>query len=123
METLATILVILHLIGMAFLLGAFLVQIKDIAKGQGRVLRGMLDGALLQLITGLALVGIYSSGAIADEEVNNAGIGIKLVVAVIVYVLALVFRKREVAPSWALWTIGGLTLLNVVLGVTSAMVS
>ncbi|MBU6265498.1 MAG: hypothetical protein KGM14_04805 [Actinomycetales bacterium] len=123
METLATVLVILHLVGMAYLLGSFLVEIKDVIKGKGRVMRGMLDGALLQLITGIALVGIYSSGAIPDEEVNNAGIGIKFLVAVVVYVLALVFRKREVAPSWALWSIGGLTLLNVILGVTSAMVA
>ncbi|MEY4102366.1 MAG: hypothetical protein RIR88_500 [Actinomycetota bacterium] len=121
MEILATVLVILHLIGMAFLLGAFLVQIKDIAAGKGVVLRGMLDGALLQLITGLLLVGIYSAGLIADEKVNNAGIGAKFLIAVAVYVLAFVFRKRIPAPSWALWTIGGLTLVNVILGVTSAM--
>jgi hypothetical protein len=121
METLATVLVILHLIGMAFLLGAFLVQIKDIAAGKGVVLRGMLDGALLQLITGTLLVGIYSAGLIADEKVNNAGIGAKFLIAVAIYVLALVFRKRIPAPSWALWTIGGLTLVNVILGVTSAM--
>jgi hypothetical protein len=121
MEILATVLVILHLIGMAFLLGAFLVQIKDIAAGKGVVLRGMLDGALLQLITGTLLVGIYSAGLIADEKVNMWGITFKLVFAIVIYAMTLHFRKRIPAPSWALWTIGGLTLVNVVLGVTSAM--
>lgn len=117
MEILVTILVILHFIGLSFLLGSFLVQIKDIAKGQGRVLRGMLDGALTQLVTGLALVGIYSAELVPDEEVNNAKVGVKLLVLIAILVLVFVFRKREVAPSWALWLIGGLTTLNVVLAV------
>ena len=122
MNIVVTILIILHLIGMAYLFGSFLVGIKDTVKGQGRIVRGMLDGALLQLITGIALVGIYSAHLVPDEEVKNAGIGVKFIIAVAIYVLALVFRKRTVAPSWVLWLIGGLTLVNIVLGVTSAMV-
>jgi len=117
MELLVTILVILHFVGLSYLLGSFLVQIKDIAKGKGRVLRGMLDGAYTQLVTGLALTGIYSAGLVEDEEVNNTKIAVKLSVLIVITVLAIVFRKREVAPSWALWSIGGLTLLNVVLAV------
>jgi len=122
MNIVVTILIILHLIGMAYLFGSFLVGIKDTVKGQGRIVRGMLDGALLQLITGIALVGIYSAHLVPDEEVNNAGVGIKFIIALAIYVLALVFRKRAVAPSWVLWLIGSLTLVNIVLGVTSAMV-
>lgn len=117
MEILVTILVILHFIGLSFLLGAFLVQIKDIAAGKGRILRGMLDGALTQLVTGVALVGIYSAGLIEGEEVNNAKITVKLLVLLAILVLVLMYRKREVAPKWALWLIGGLTTLNVVLAV------
>lgn len=117
MNILATILVILHFIGLAFLLGAFLVQIKDIIAGKGRVLRGMVDGALTQLVTGLALVGIYSAKLVEDESVNNAKVGVKLVVLLVVVALVFIYRKREVAPSWALWLIGGLTTLNVVLAV------
>ena len=117
MELLVTILVILHFVGLSYLLGSFLVQIKDIAKGKGRVLRGMLDGSYLQLVTGLALTGIYSAGLIEGEEVNNEKIAVKLSVLIVITVLAIVFRKREVAPSWVLWSIGGLTLLNVVLAV------
>ena len=117
MAFVATILVILHFIGLAYLLGSFLVEIKDVLRGQGRVMRGMLDGALLQLITGIALVGIYSAHLVEGEEVNNAKVAVKLSVAVVVYVLALVFRKRVPAPSWALWAIGGLTLANVIVAV------
>ena len=117
MQILATVLVILHFIGLSFLLGSFLVQVKDIAKGKGRVLRGMIDGSLLQLITGLALTGIYSAGLVEGEEVNNAKIAVKLVVLLVIVALVFIFRKREVAPSWVLWAIGGLTVLNVVLAV------
>ena len=117
MEILATILVILHFVGLSLLLGGFFSQIKEIAKGTGRVLRIMLDGAYTQLVTGLALTGIYSAGLIEGEEVNNAKVGVKLVVLIAILVIALIFRKREIAPSWALWTIGGLTLLNVILAV------
>ena len=118
MAIVATILVILHFIGLSYLLGSFLVEIKDVVRGQGKVMRGMLDGALLQLITGIALVGIYSAGLVEDETVNNSKIAVKLSVAVVVYVLALVFRKRVPAPSWALWAIGGLTLANVIIAVS-----
>lgn len=118
MAIVATILVILHFIGLSYLLGSFLVEIKDVVRGQGKVMRGMLDGALLQLITGIALVGIYSAGLVEDESVDNSKIAVKLSVAVVVYVLALVFRKRVPAPSWALWAIGGLTLANVIIAVS-----
>lgn len=117
MQILATILVILHFIGLAYLLGSFLVQVKDIARGKGRILRGMIDGSLLQLITGLALTGIYSAGLVPDETVNNAKIAVKLVVLLVIVALVFIYRKREVAPAWALWSIGGLTTLNVVLAV------
>jgi hypothetical protein len=123
MQILATILIILHLIGMAYLFGAFLVNIKETVKGQAVIVRGYLDGALLQLITGIALVGIYSSGAIEGEKVDNAVIGIKLLIALAVWVIAFVLRNKKPAPSIAIWFIGGLTLVNIVLGVTSAMVN
>ena len=121
MQIFATILVILHLIGMAYLFGSFLANLKPIIKGQGVVVRGYLDGALLQIVTGIALVGIYSSGAIPDEKVNNAAIGIKLIIALAVWVIAFVLRNKKPAPSLGLWAIGGLTLVNIILGVTSAM--
>jgi hypothetical protein len=121
MQILATILIILHLVGMAYLFGSFLVHIKETIKGQAVIVRGYLDGALLQVITGIALVGVYSSGVIPDEKVNNAVIGVKLLIGLAVWVIAFVLRNKKPAPSLGIWFIGGLTLVNVVLGVTSAM--
>lgn len=114
MDILRIILVILHFVGLASLLGSFLVQTKDVAQGRGRVLPGMFHGALTMLVTGLALYGVRMAG---DGEVNHMKLGIKFLVLVAITVLVLIYRKREVAPSWALWSIGGLTLLNIILAV------
>ena len=114
-DVLRIILVILHFVGLASLLGGFLVQVRAVAAGQGKVVPAMVHGALTMLVTGLLLVGTIQMGDIYD--VNNVKIGVKLAVAIVITVLVFVFRKKDPAPSWALWSIGGLTLLNVILAV------
>jgi len=117
MEFLFNLVVVLHFVGLALLLGAFLVQVRD---PQKTVTRWMWDGALTQLLTGLIMVGMIEGGALGEEEkgdINNVKIGIKLVVVVIIAVLAFIGKKRP-APQVGLWaTIGLLTLVNVVVAV------
>jgi hypothetical protein len=117
MEIVFDIVVVLHFVGLALLLGAFLVQVRD---PQKTVTRWMWDGALTQLLTGLIMVGMISGGLLGDEEkeeLNNGKIGIKLVVVLIIAVLAFIGKKRP-APQVGLWaTIGLLTLVNVVVAV------
>lgn len=112
MEIAKIVLLVLHFIGIASLLGSFLVQIKDIRRGEGRILAGMFHGALTMLVTGLALVALAEIGV---GPVNHAKIAVKLLV--LVGILALVFRKRERTPAWVLWAIGGLSVANIVLAV------
>lgn len=114
MDILKIILVILHFIGIAALLGSFLVEVKEIAAGKGKVLVGMLHGSLTMLVTGLLLVVLAEMG---PGDVNHMKIGIKLAAIIAIVVLVFVFRKKDPAPSWALWAIGGLTLLNIVIAV------
>lgn len=116
-KVVAIILVILHFIGLASLLGGFLVQVKDIARGTGRIVRSMVDGALTMLVTGLALMSIYSADLVDGKSANSWKLTVKLVVLLVIVALVFIYRKREVAPKWALWTIGALTTLNVVLAV------
>lgn len=116
-KVLAIILVILHFVGLASLLGGFLVQVKDIAKGTGRIVRAMVDGALTQLVTGIALVGLYSAKLVPGKTVLNDKIAVKLVILLIIVALVFIYRKRDVAPKWVMWTIGALTTLDVVLAV------
>lgn len=111
MTILRNVLLVLHFVGLASLLGGFLVQMSAERK---RILRGMFHGALTQLVTGVALVGVHQA---MDREVDNTVVGAKLVVLLVI--TALVWRgRRGEETSTGVWAaVGGLTLLNVVLAV------
>ncbi len=111
MEFLEHTLVVLHFIGLASLLGGFLVQIKTSPRV---VNNAMVHGIITQLVTGLLLVGIAESD---DAPVDHAKIGVKLTVAVIVAVLVFANRKRDVLSTGAWALIGGLTIANIVVAV------
>jgi hypothetical protein len=117
MEFLFNVIVVLHFVGLALLLGAFLVQVNSPEK---TVTRWMWDGALTQLLTGVIMVGLISSGALGDEEkeeLDTTKIAVKLVIVLVIAVLAFI-GKRKPAPQVPLWaTIGVLTLANVVIAV------
>ncbi len=115
MEILRTILLILHFVGLASLLGGFLVQGKALGAGRGTVVPAMVHGALTQLVTGLLLVATIQIGDL--DELNNAKIAVKLVIAAVITVLVFVYRKKAPAPSWALWSIGALTVANIAVAV------
>ena len=114
MDFLYTLLVILHFVGLASLLGGFLVQMKPIGAGKGLINAAMVHGALTQLVTGLLLVTIAELG---EGGLNHMKIGIKLAVLIIITVLVFVYRMKTSVPSWVLWAIGALTLTNVVIAV------
>ena len=115
MDVLRIILLILHFVGLAMLFGGFLVQQKAIARGEGTVLPIMWRGALTQIVTGILLVATIQIGDLF--EINNIQIGVKLLIAIVITVLVFVYRKKTPAPSWALWTVGGLTFANIVIAV------
>ncbi|HWS58767.1 MAG TPA: hypothetical protein VN257_09515 [Actinotalea sp.] len=112
MELVKDLTLVLHFLGLASLLGGFLVQIKPPVKV---VNAAMFHGVLTQLVTGLMLVGIEQ--ALDPEDVNNAKVAVKLVVLLVITALVLVGRRKESISTrtWAL--IGGLTVLNVVIAV------
>lgn len=102
----------LHLLGMATLVGAFLVQLRA---GPGAKLNaGFLHGAGLQLVTGLAL---QLLAPLTDQEYNDAKLGIKLLVLVILGGLAIFYTLRRANPRWLPFTLVGLTVVNVGLAV------
>jgi len=114
MEFIYNVILVLHFVGLSALLGGFLVQMSSPTKG---INKSMIHGALTQLVTGLALAGILSAGLLGNDSVDNTKIGIKLGVTLAVVIVVLIGRKSttDAKSMWA--TIGGLTMLNIVVAV------
>jgi hypothetical protein len=110
MSFLYELIVAVHLMGMAAIVGAFFVVLRA-----PRYVPAFLYGALTQLVTGLVLVGIRESGVLDDEEpLNHAKIGVKLLIALVIAVIA--WRERantDAAKTGMIHAIGGLAVINV----------
>lgn len=115
MEFLRNLLLVLHFVGLAAILGSVIAQIRSMRTNRALVTPGIMHGSWLQLVTGLGLVGVIEAGDLG--EVDNIKIGVKLLVMIAVVVLAFINRKKDAVPSAILGTIGGLTLLNIVVAV------
>lgn len=111
MEIVANVLVVLHLLGFASLFGGFVVQATETER---RVNPAMVRGAVAQLVTGVALVGLLYA---RDLPVNNLKIGIKVGVLLAIGVLVFVYLKKKTIPAGPYFAIGGLTAVNVVIAV------
>ncbi|MGB7982204.1 MAG: hypothetical protein WCF36_15590 [Candidatus Nanopelagicales bacterium] len=112
MDIFYDVLVVLHFIGLAALLGGWLVQVSTSPRV---VNRAMLDGAFTQLITGLALVGVAE--AALDAELNHVKIGIKLLILLVITALVWVNRRKTALATGAWLAIGLLTIANIVIAV------
>ncbi|HWH26370.1 MAG TPA: hypothetical protein VNT53_06975 [Pseudolysinimonas sp.] len=112
MEILKNVILAIHIIGVAGLLGGVIYQLPALRTGKARIVPAVLHSAWTMLVTGVILVGLqYPLG----HEVNNAKIGIKLAVLVAIIVIILVNRKREPVARWVLPTLAGLAVANVLI--------
>ena len=93
MDLLRTSLLFIHLLGFASLFGGAFVQVRDDVKV---VNAAMLHGALVQVLSGLLLVGVIEG---QDEPLDRAQVSVKLGVAVVVAVLCWVNRRKEGIPG------------------------
>ncbi len=111
MELAYNLVLIVHFIGLASVVGGFLVQMKSPEKG---VNPAMWHGALTQLVTGVILVGLAE---MQDWEVDHAKIGVKLALTAVITVLAFIGRKKPL-PQTAFWgIIGGVSIVNIIIAV------
>lgn len=111
MGLLYSFIVLLHIVGAAMVVGIWIGHLK-----KPTVHPRQRDGVFLQLLTGVALMGLIPA---LDMDANYVKLGIKLAVAVVIAVLAVVGTRkykagRSVSPALAHW-VGGLGLLNVAL--------
>jgi hypothetical protein len=112
-------LVVLHFVGLAALLGGFLVQIKAIRAKTAEIIPAMVHGAWTMFITGLLIVGAREWEQIlgGGRDLDHSKIAVKTVVSLIVLVIVLLKRKQKPVSGGIFGAIGGLTFLNVVLAV------
>ena len=88
MDIVFNIVLILHFIGLAGIIGGWLATIKA-----PHVNKAILHGAILQVVTGLILVVMreFEDGF----ELNHMKIGIKLLVAIVILVVAIIGVRKE----------------------------
>ncbi len=79
MDVVYQLVVALHLLGMAAVVGGFLVRLRT---GPGTAIEVMMWGARAQVLTGLLLVGLAEG--VLDYDLDRAKVGVKLVVALLV---------------------------------------
>ncbi|HKS02564.1 MAG TPA: hypothetical protein VJS86_12895 [Arthrobacter sp.] len=112
MTILFSFLVFLHVVGAGMIVGYWIATMR-----QPTVHPRQRDGAFLQLITGIAMMGILP--LLPDAHPNYAKLGIKFVIGVVVAVLA-VIGARKVKNGQPVSTglahgVGGLALINIAL--------
>ena len=111
METLRLILLFVHVLGFAALIGGLLAQAGTSEK---RVNSAMRDGAGTAFLAGLALVGVLSAG---DQEPDNAKAGVKLLVGLVILVLVMANVRKPSIPQ-GLWAgLLALSILNVAIAI------
>lgn len=113
MDVLKYVLVALHLISMAAIVGIWFANFRT-----PTVARGQLIGASGSLLTGLLLVGLAEAAAAAGgDPVNHAKIGVKAVLALVVLVTAIIgflkARKGQPTSTGLAHAVGGTALINV----------
>ena len=104
MEILRLVLLFIHILGFAALLGGLLAQARTDEKAVTPVMR---DGAGTAFLAGLLLVGVLEA---ADEEVDNAKIAVKFVIGLVILVLVMANARKPRIPQ-GLWV--GLLLLTL----------
>ena len=113
MEILENALLVIHFIGLSMILGGVLVQTKLFRSG-AKVLPVIRHGAYTQVASGILLVAVIKA---SDDDLNPAKIAVKLGIALVVLVLALVNRKKANPATWVVPAIGLLALSNIVIAV------
>ena len=99
MAVLIGIVVVLHLLGAAAIIGPWLAAPRD-----GRIRMAMVWGARAQVVTGIVLVGLHEMSSDPSDALNRTKIGVKLVVALACAACAEIANGRQrralaVAPT------------------------
>jgi apolipoprotein N-acyltransferase len=111
-QTLLDVVLFIHLVGFGVLLGGGVVQLRDSVKV---INSAMLYGALTQVVSGIALVGVVEG---MDETVDSTKVAIKFGIALVIALLCWVNRAKYGVPTGLFNAIVVLTLANVAVAVS-----
>jgi hypothetical protein len=115
MELLKESLVVIHLAGMAVLVGAFIINMK---RKSDFPFTAMMWAAIVQLATGTLLVGLEYA---LDDAPENTKITVKAILATAALVAAIIGRKRQAKGEKKLQPFfhaaGGFAVINLVIAV------
>ena len=115
MELLKESLVVIHLAGMAVLVGAFIINMK---RKSDFPFTAMMWAAIVQLATGTLLVGLSYA---LDDAPDNFKITVKSLLATGALIAAIIGRKRQAKGESKLQpffhTAGGFAVINLVIAV------
>lgn len=125
MELVRDITLIIHFVGLAMIVGPFLIQMRA---HSGYAFSWILAGGVVQLVTGIALTGLAEM-RLADNDdlgLDHTKILVKSVVSLVVFVVALLGYLRQKKMSSTdnerkllpfVHTAGALALANIVIAV------
>jgi hypothetical protein len=111
-EALRLILLFIHLVGFALLLGGSITQFLS---GSLRINAAMLWGAIIQVLSGIGLSAPLRGGG--DTEPDTAKLIVKAVIGVLIFVMVFFSRKRAEVNRGHFMTIIALTLANAAVAV------
>ncbi|GGN33875.1 hypothetical protein FHR83_001545 [Actinoplanes campanulatus] len=111
-EALRLILLFIHLVGFALLLGGAITQFLS---GKFRINPAILWGSIIQLASGIALSAPLRGGG--DDEPDPVKLGVKLLLAVMIFIMVFIPRKRDEVNKGHFIGIITLTLVNAAVAV------
>ena len=111
MDIARLVLLFVHILGFAALLGGLLAQLSTPEKSITGVMR---DGAGTAFLAGLFLVGVLEAG---DTSVDRVKIGVKFGVGLVILVLVMANARKERIPDGLYVGLLVLTVANVAVAV------
>ncbi|MDT9592784.1 hypothetical protein RDV89_06880 [Nocardioides zeae] len=111
MEILRLVLLTLHVLGFAALIGGLLAQVRDEEK---RITAPVRDGVGTAFVAGLLLVGVLEAG---DADVDHAKIAVKFGIGLVLLVLVMANTRKPRIPDGLFLGLLGLSVLNVVVAI------
>lgn len=94
MELVRDITLIVHFLGLAIIIGPFLIQMRA---HTGYAFSWVLAGGIVQLVTGLLLTGLAEMRWADDPDVSldHTKIAVKTVLALVIFIVALIAYRRQ----------------------------